>query len=203
MDAEQSIPPQATRSAPGISPEAVGLPSALIKTLNKSVRNETSALALHPAHDPQPADHGGPPVRGAGVAAPPHPRGPQGIGHDRERRPCAAARRPPETTLVSMVPVGLKANESHLASASGGNALGSVMVKLGTDLAYPADRLQSVHESMLDGKRVVAEMTPVPILAMSALGRAPAIVRPMLKLSGFVKPPHLVISNVPGPRTIR
>jgi hypothetical protein len=42
------------------------------------------------------------------------------------------------------------------------------MVKLGTDLADPADRLQSVHESMLDGKRVLAEMTPVQILAMSA-----------------------------------
>jgi diacylglycerol O-acyltransferase len=41
------LPPRAMRSALGISPEAVGLPSALIKTLNKSVRNETSALALY------------------------------------------------------------------------------------------------------------------------------------------------------------
>jgi diacylglycerol O-acyltransferase len=55
---------------------------------------------------------------------------------------------------------------------------------------------------MLDGKRALAEMTPMQILAMSALGQAPAILGPMLKLSGVIKPPYnLIISNVPGPRT--
>jgi diacylglycerol O-acyltransferase len=108
----------------------------------------------------------------------------------------------PDTTLISMVPVGLRAKESHLPSVAGGNALGSVMVKLGTDRADPAERLQLVHESMLDGKRALAEMTPMQILAMSALGQAPAILGPMLKLSGVIKPPYnLIISNVPGPRT--
>jgi diacylglycerol O-acyltransferase len=108
----------------------------------------------------------------------------------------------PDTTLISMVPVGLRAKESHLASVSGGNALGSVMVKLGTDLPDPADRLKVVHESMVDGKRALAEMTPVQILAMSALGQAPAILGPMFRMSGVVKPPYnLIISNVPGPRT--
>ena len=48
----------------------------------------------------------------------------------------------PDTALVAMVPIGLKAKESHLASAEGGNAVGAVMVRLGTDLADPADRLQ-------------------------------------------------------------
>ena len=33
-----------------------------------------------------------------------------------------------------MVPVGLKAKQSHVASAEGGNAVGAVMVQLGTDL---------------------------------------------------------------------
>jgi diacylglycerol O-acyltransferase len=55
---------------------------------------------------------------------------------------------------------------------------------------------------MVDGKRALAEMTPVQILAMSALGQAPAILGPMLKLGGVVKPPYnLIISNVPGPRS--
>jgi diacylglycerol O-acyltransferase / wax synthase len=108
----------------------------------------------------------------------------------------------PDVTLVSMVPVGLKAKHSHVASGSGGNAVGSVMVKLGTDLPRAADRLQAVHESMADGKRALAEMTPTQILAMSALGQAPAILRPMLRMGGLVKPPdNLIISNVPGPRT--
>jgi diacylglycerol O-acyltransferase len=76
------------------------------------------------------------------------------------------------------------------------------MVKLGTDLPDAADRLHEVHSSMLSGKRALAEMTPVQILAMSALGQAPAILGPMLKMSGLVRPPYnLIISNVPGPRT--
>ena len=55
---------------------------------------------------------------------------------------------------------------------------------------------------MVDGKRALAEMTPVQILAMSALGQAPAILGPMLRMGGLVKPPYnLIISNVPGPRT--
>jgi diacylglycerol O-acyltransferase / wax synthase len=100
-----------------------------------------------------------------------------------------------------MVPVGLKAKESQVASASGGNALGSVMVKLGTHLADPADRLASIHLSMQEGKRALTSMTPTQILAMSAVGLAPAILAPMLRLQGISRPPfNLIISNVPGPR---
>ena len=43
-------------------------------------------------------------------------------------------------------------------------------------------------------------MTPAQILAMSALGLAPAVLGPMLKLDGITRPPfNLIISNVPGP----
>ena len=52
-----------------------------------------------------------------------------------------------------MVPVGLNAKQSQIASTEGGNAVGAVMCKLGTDLADPADRLEAIHRSMLDGKR--------------------------------------------------
>ena len=45
-------------------------------------------------------------------------------------------------------------------------------------------------------------MTAAQILAMSALGQAPAILTPLLRMQGIVRPPYnLVISNVPGPRT--
>ena len=49
-DAERSlseVPVQALRTAMGITAEAAGLPGALIKTLSKSVKNETSALSLY------------------------------------------------------------------------------------------------------------------------------------------------------------
>jgi diacylglycerol O-acyltransferase len=215
--AEQSlsdVPAQALRAALGISAEAAGLPGALIKTLRKSIRNETSALALY-----APRTILNQPITSARrFAAQNWPlERLRAIGkasgttlNDVVLAMCSGAMRAylleldalPDTTLISMVPVGLKAKESHLPSASGGNALGSVMVKLGTDLDDPADRLRLVHESMVDGKRALAEMTPVQILAMSALGQAPAILGPMLRMGGLVKPPYnLIISNVPGPRT--
>jgi len=216
-EAERSlsdVPLQAIRAALGISAEAAGLPGALVKTLRKSLRNETSALALY-----APRTILNQPITAARrFAAQDWPierlrsisRATGTTLNDVVLAMCSGAMRTylleldalPDTTLVSMVPVGLKARESHIASTSGGNAIGSVMVKLGTDLADPADRLKSVHESMVDGKRALAEMTPVQILAMSALGQAPAILGPMLRMGGVVKPPYnLIISNVPGPRS--
>src|SRR3546814_8349565 len=104
--------------------------------------------------------------------------------------------------MVSMVPVGLNAKQAQTASAEGGNAIGVVMVKLGTDLPDPADRLKSIHRSMLEGKRALSAMTSTQILAMSAIGMAPALLTPMLRMQGIVRPPfNLIISNVPGPRS--
>ncbi len=208
------LPMQAMRSALGIGAEAAGLPGALIKTLNRSVRNETSALALY-----APRTILNQPITAARrFAAQDWPlERLRAIGkatgttlNDVVLAMCSGAMRTylleldalPDTTLISMVPIGLKAKEAQIASSSGGNAVGSVMVKLGTDLPDAGDRLQAVHDSMVSGKRALAEMTPVQILAMSALGQAPAILGPMLKMSGLVKPPYnLIISNVPGPRT--
>ena len=208
------LPGQVFAGALAIGAEAAGLPGALIKTLNSSLRNETSALALY-----APRTILNQPITAARrFAAQDWPldrlraisRATDTTMNDVVLAMCSGAMRTyllelgalPETTLVSMVPVGLKAKESHLASSSGGNAVGAVMVKLGTDLADPAARLQAVHDSMADGKRALAQMTPMQIMAMSALGQAPAILGPMLKMSGLVKPPYnLIISNVPGPRT--
>jgi diacylglycerol O-acyltransferase len=208
------IPLQAYRSALGIGAEAAGLPAALIKTLARSLRNETSSFALYAPRTilNQPitaarrfAAQGWPleRLRSVGKAT-------GTTMNDVVLAMCSGAMRTylleldalPEVTLVSMVPVGLKAKESHVASGTGGNAVGAVMVKLGTDLPRATDRLQAVHESMVDGKRALAEMTPTQILAMSALGQAPAILGPIFRMGGLVKPPYnLIISNVPGPRT--
>ncbi|HEY1118529.1 MAG TPA: WS/DGAT domain-containing protein, partial [Acidimicrobiales bacterium] len=106
----------------------------------------------------------------------------------------------PDTTLVSMVPVGLNAKQSDVASAEGGNAVGAVMVQLGTHLADPGDRLRAVHTSMKTGKSALAAMSPTQILAMSALGMAPSLL-PMLGVNMPHPPFNVIISNVPGPRT--
>ena len=196
----------------GITAEAAGMPGALIKTLSKSVKNETSALSLYAprtilnqnitgsrrfAAQDWPIER----LRAIGKAT-------GTTLNDVVLAMCSGAMRTyllelnalPDSTLVAMVPVGLKAKQSHVASAEGGNAVGAVMVKLGTDLADPADRLDAIHHSMLDGKHGLSSMTPAQILAMSAVGQAPAILTPLLRMQGVVRPPYnLIISNVPGP----
>jgi diacylglycerol O-acyltransferase / wax synthase len=211
-DSRESL--SALRSALGVSADAAGIPKALIKTLNKSLRNETSTLALYAprtilnteitasrrfAAQDWPLER----IRAIGKAT-------GTTMNDVVLAMCSGAMRTylseldalPDTTLIAMVPVGLKAKESHVASGAGGNAVGSVMVKLGTDLADPEDRLDAIHTSMLDGKRALATMTPLQIQAMSAVGQVPAILPTLLGMTQLVRPAYnLVISNVPGPRT--
>jgi len=210
----EDLPVAAFRSALGITAEAAGLPGALVRTLNKSLRNETSPLSLYAprtmfnqkitgsrrfAAQDWPIER----LRAIGKAT-------GTTINDVVVAMCSGALRTyllehqalPEQSLVAMVPVGLKAKESHLASAEGGNAVGAVMAQLGTERADPADRLQAVHRSMLDGKRALSSMTPTQVLAMSALGQAPAILTPLLRMQGIVRPPYnVIISNVPGPRS--
>jgi diacylglycerol O-acyltransferase len=201
------------RSALAISADAAGLPAALVKTLTRGVRNETSAVSLYAprtiinkkitgarrfAAEDWPMER----IKAVGKAS-------DTTVNDVVLAMCSGAMRTylteldalPDSSLVAMVPVGLQAKESQSASASGGNAVGAVMVKLGTDVADPADRLEVIHRSMADGKEALGTMTPAQILAMSALGLAPAVLAPILKMQGLTRPPfNLVISNEPGPR---
>ena len=195
-------------------PRRPACPAALVKTLSKGLRNETSSLSLYAprtilnqnitgsrriAAQDWPIDR----LRAIGKAT-------GATLNDVVLAMCSGAMRTylleldalPDTSLVAMVPVGLKAKQSQIASAEGGNAVGAVMVQLATDLLDPADRLARVHRSMVDGKRALSSMTPVQIMAMSALGQTPAILGPILRMQGIVRPPYnLIISNVPGPRT--
>ena len=190
------------------------MPGALIRTLRAGVRNETSSVSLHAprtilnqsitgsrrfAAQDWPIER----LRGIGKAT-------GTTINDVVLAMCAGAMRRylleldalPDAALVAMVPVGLNAKQSHVASAEGGNAVGSVMVQLATDRPDPADRLESIHRSMKDGKEALSSMTPTQILAMSAIGQAPAILTPLLRMQGIIRPPYnLIISNVPGPRT--
>ena len=208
------LPAQAVRSALAVAAEAAGVPAALVRTLAKGVRNETSAISLYAprtifnrgitgsrrfAAQDWPIER----LRAIGTAT-------GTTLNDVVLAMTAGAVRSylldqgalPDAPLVAMVPVGLKAREALTASTEGGNAVGAVMCQLGTHLEDPADRLETIHQSMQDGKQALSSMTPTQILAMSALGQAPAIVAPMLRLQGIVRPPYnLIISNVPGPRT--
>jgi diacylglycerol O-acyltransferase len=106
----------------------------------------------------------------------------------------------PDAPLIAMVPVSLHGAETR-SGDGGGNAVGAVMCNLGTDSPDPTVRLATVNRSMHEGKELLKTMTPMQILAMSAIGISPLGLWPLLKMTGTLRPPfNLVISNVPGPR---
>ncbi|WP_375499152.1 wax ester/triacylglycerol synthase family O-acyltransferase [uncultured Jatrophihabitans sp.] len=106
----------------------------------------------------------------------------------------------PEQSLIAMVPVSLHRPDSSGSPDGGGNAVGAVMCRLGTDLSDPAERLATVHSSMTEGKAALGSMSQTQILAMSALGISPLGLWPALRLTERVRPPfNVIISNVPGP----
>lgn len=208
------LPLRAARTALGIGAEAAGMPSALVRTLARGVRNETTTVSLR-----TPRTMFNRPITGARrFAAQDWPierlhaigRATGTTLNDVVLAMCSGAMRAylleldalPDQPMVAMVPVGLNAKSSHIASADGGNAVGAVLAQLATHLEDPADRLRSIHRSMVDGKEALSSMTPTQIIAMTAMGQAPAIIPPLLRMQGIVRSPYnLIISNVPGPRT--
>jgi diacylglycerol O-acyltransferase len=203
----------ALKSAYAMASEAAGLPGALTRTVRKGLRNEASAVSFY-----APRTMFNVPITGARrFAADGWPlERLRAIGaasgttlNDVVLAMCGGALRTylselnhlPEASLVAMVPVALKSRSATSESGGGGNAVGSVMAKLGTDVVDAADRLEEISLSMKSGKEALSAMTSAQILAMTSLGQLPAFVLPALKLDGLIRPPYnLIISNVPGPR---
>jgi WS/DGAT/MGAT family acyltransferase len=192
--------------------EAAGLVPALLRTLNRSVSEQSGALSLSApktmlnvpitgarrfAAQSWPIER----IRQVGKAA-------EATVNDVVLAMCSGALRTymlsldalPDSPLIAMVPVSLHSDDAP-SSDGGGNAVGVVMCNLGTHLDDPARRLETVHASMVEGKESMRGMSATQIVMMSALGMSPLMVLPLLRLNGIVRPPfNLVISNVPGPR---
>ncbi len=207
------LPVGAVRSALAISSEAAGLPVALLRTLNRGLRDETAPISLHAprtilnqkitgarrfAAQQWSLDR----IKALGKAS-------GTTVNDVVLAMCSGALRHyllemdelPRQSLVAMVPVSLKLDAAQSADASGGNAVGTIMVKLATDEHGADTRLEAIHRSVNAGKEALASMSQTQILAMSALGVSPIVLQPMLRMQGIARPPfNLVISNVPGPR---
>jgi diacylglycerol O-acyltransferase len=202
---------RALRSGLALSAEAAGMPSAMISTLNRGAHGEVSAVSFG-----APKSAFNVPISSARrFAADSWPLARLlAVGkatgttlNDVVLAMCGGAIRAylldlnnlPEESLVSMVPVGL---QSRSASSEGGNAVGSVMVKLETQTADAGLRLAAISESMRSGKEALAAMTPAQIVAVSGLGMLPALALPALGVYG-VRPFNLVISNVPGSKEVQ
>jgi diacylglycerol O-acyltransferase / wax synthase len=103
----------------------------------------------------------------------------------------------PEDPLIAAVPVSLRGDKCEITA---GNALGMLMCNLATHLADPSRRLQVVRDSMSEGKQAMRTRSRTQVLAMSALGASPLALS-ALGLGGPIRPPNVMISNVPGPAT--
>jgi diacylglycerol O-acyltransferase len=192
--------------------DTVGLVPALARTVNRAVHEQSGTLSLS-----APKSMFNVPITGARrFAAQSWPidriqrigKAGEATVNDVVLAMCSGALRSymleldalPDAPLIAMVPVSLHGDETQSLDG-GGNNIGVVMCDLGTHLDDPAARLARVHTSMREGKEALAAMTPMQILAMSALGISPLAIWPLLRLTGSVRPPfNLVISNVPGPR---
>jgi len=107
----------------------------------------------------------------------------------------------PTAPLMAMVPVSLRGEQPVIGpNEVPGNRIGNLMCSLGTHLADPAIRLAAVQASMREGKAALAGRSQLQILAMSALGAAPlALAMKLGRTAGPLRPPNVMISNVPGP----
>jgi diacylglycerol O-acyltransferase / wax synthase len=104
----------------------------------------------------------------------------------------------PDTPLVAMVPVSLRREDE---ADAGGNLVGAILCNLATDADDPAERLQTVSESMHNNKRVFAELPRAQALALSAVNMSSLALAAVPGWVSSTSPPfNLVISNVPGPR---
>ncbi|MDT5222103.1 MAG: diacylglycerol O-acyltransferase / wax synthase [Mycobacterium sp.] len=102
----------------------------------------------------------------------------------------------PDIPLIAMVPVSLrKENDAE----GGGNAVGTVLCNLHTDVEDAGKRLEGISSSMREQKELFTQLPQVQQLALSAfltgglfLGLVPGFIR-------TAPPPfNIVISNVPG-----
>ena len=105
----------------------------------------------------------------------------------------------PDASLVAMTPVSLRAEDEQDSS---GNAVGTILCVLGTDLEDPAERLAMVRSSMNQAKSNLAGLNQLQVTALSSVMIAPLVLSTAVAdASRVMRPPYnLVISNVPGPQ---
>lgn len=102
----------------------------------------------------------------------------------------------PDRSLTAMVPVSLRGGPDDPAA----NRVGAIIASLATDIDDPIDRFIAIRRSVQAAKRVMGDLGPMEILALSginvsalAFANVPGFVR-------FTRPPfNVIISNVPGP----
>ncbi len=101
----------------------------------------------------------------------------------------------PDEPLVAMVPVSIRSDDSD-----SGNQIAMILVNLGTHIADPALRMETIQASVKESKDRYKSMTPEETLNYTALTMAPAGFNMLTGLISNWQPFNVIISNVPGPK---
>ncbi len=118
---------------------------------------------------------------------------------------CAAALRSylleldalPDAPLVAMTPVSLRGDGDE----DSGNAVGTILCNLATNVADPQERLLAIRTSMRAAKAGLKGLSQLQVTALSAAVMSPMVLAQLPGVSSVTRPPfNLVISNVPGPK---
>ncbi len=109
----------------------------------------------------------------------------------------------PERSLVAFLPVNVRPR----GDAGGGNAIGAILARVGSDIEDPLERLARVSAGTRAAKAQLEGMTPQAIMAYSTYLFAPAGLQAASAITGIrgVLPVNfnLCVSNVPGPAETR
>ncbi len=105
----------------------------------------------------------------------------------------------PDKSLVAFMPINVRTQDDH----GGGNAIGALLAKVGSDIADPVERLALVRTSTASAKAQLEGMTRQGILAYSAYLMAPAGIQALSAITGIrgglPTNFNLCVSNVSGP----
>jgi diacylglycerol O-acyltransferase len=104
----------------------------------------------------------------------------------------------PDMSLVASVPVALMREER----AASGNAVTSLLARLGTDIEDPRRRFEEVKRASEAGKAHLKEMTETAVANYTMVLAVPVLITGRFPDLATLVPPlfNLIISNVPGPR---
>jgi len=105
----------------------------------------------------------------------------------------------PRESLKAMTPVSIRSP----GDANSSNAIGMVVVDLGTDERDPEKRLRRIKASMDTSKDLLRDMSRKEIEMYSALTHAPHLLTQMLNLASKYPAFNTIISNVPGSKRQR
>ena len=102
----------------------------------------------------------------------------------------------PQHSLRAMVPVSVRDEDTRQPAV----AISLITANLGTKYDDPADRLETIVESMQAGKKMLADLSPREAMFYASLTQLPLFLANMAKVADWFPAFSTVISNVPGPK---